>query len=82
MKQAALGVQFFYPQRKAGNYFSIDRELSAFAKSSANMIPTLRTGTSLISTEGALRRTMTYDNHPSHPIHSHKALKTTSDELR
>ena len=69
MKQAALGVQFFYPQRKAGNYFSIDRELSAFAKSTANMIPTIRTGTSLISTEGALRRTMTYDKSiPSHPF--------------
>ena len=54
MKQAALGVQFFYPQRRAGNYFSIDRELSAFAKSTANMIPTLRTGTSLIQAQKVL----------------------------
>ena len=67
MKQAALGVQFFYPQRKAGNYFSIDRELSAFAKSTAYMIPTLRPGTNLISTEGALKRLMTYDNDPFIP---------------
>ena len=38
----------------------------------------------VISTEGALRRSMTYDNHPvpSYPsIHLHIALKTTSISL-
>ena len=30
---------------------------------------------------GALRRPMTYDNHPSHPIVPHIALKTTSHVL-
>ena len=34
---------------------------------------------SFISTEGALRRPMTYDNHPSNP---YIALKTSSHELR
>ena len=33
----------------------------------------------IISTEGALRRPMTFDNHPSHP---HIALKTTSHGLK
>ena len=38
----------------------------------------------LISTKGAPRRPMTYDNHPIHPSqsHTHLALKTTSRELR
>ena len=35
--------------------------------------------TPVISTEGAFRRAVTYDNHPTHP---HIALKTTSHELR
>ena len=38
----------------------------------------------LFSTKDALRRPMTYDNHPipSHPSNPHKALKTTIHELR
>ena len=38
----------------------------------------------VISTKGALRRSITYDNHPIHPSqsHPHIALKTASHELR
>ena len=42
-------------------------------------------GSFFISTKGALRRPMTYDNHPIHPcIHPNPqiVLKTTSHELR
>ena len=35
-----------------------------------------------IGTKGALRRPMTYDDHPIHPSHPIIALKTTSHELR
>ena len=39
---------------------------------------------SFISTEGAFRRPMTYDNHPIHPSQSHRhiELNPTSHELR
>ena len=41
-------------------------------------------GAFFISTEGALRRHMTYDNHPIHPSQSYTnmALKTASHKLR
>ena len=49
------------------------------------VISSFRPCKSIISTEGALRRPVTYDNHPFiqfHPPNPHLALKTTSHELK